>query len=205
MRYQLVLFMNDPQKPKRGRPSTMNAENVLDTAMHAYWRADPADVSINAVCQLAAVSKPALYRGFGNEAALPSAELTSYAEQVLSEVFVILAHDITLQETVTALIRFACDAPELETGCVFYKIRRQASARPKDPRSSGRDRRVRRQSLHGFFERCRATGELANKVSASTAAKYLVAQIGLALKQRTAGENPTQIRDTLELALTKLR
>jgi TetR/AcrR family transcriptional regulator, copper-responsive repressor len=39
----------DP-KPTRGRPKTMNAEQVLDVAMTAYWQSDPADVSVNAIC-----------------------------------------------------------------------------------------------------------------------------------------------------------
>jgi TetR/AcrR family transcriptional regulator, copper-responsive repressor len=46
----------DP-KPARGRPKTMNAEQVLDVAMTAYWQSDPADVSVNAICQMAGMKK----------------------------------------------------------------------------------------------------------------------------------------------------
>jgi AcrR family transcriptional regulator len=68
----------------------MNAEQVLDVAMTAYWQSDPADVSVNAICQMAGISKPSLYREFGSEDGLSRAVLDRYAEQVLSEVFVIL-------------------------------------------------------------------------------------------------------------------
>ena len=44
----------------------MNAERVLDVAMNAYWHSDPADVSVNAICQMAGISKPSLYREFGS-------------------------------------------------------------------------------------------------------------------------------------------
>ena len=51
----------------RGRPRTTDAAHVLDVAMTAYWHDDPADVSINAICRLAGVSKPSLYREVGSQ------------------------------------------------------------------------------------------------------------------------------------------
>ena len=68
----------DP-KPARGRPKTMNAEQVLDVAMTAYWQSDAADVSVNAICQMAGISKPSLYREFGSEDGLSRAALDRYA------------------------------------------------------------------------------------------------------------------------------
>jgi AcrR family transcriptional regulator len=58
--------------------------------MTAYWQSDPADVSVNAICQMAGISKPSLYREFGSEDGLTRAVLDSYAERVLSDVFAIL-------------------------------------------------------------------------------------------------------------------
>ncbi|MGA0807271.1 MAG: TetR/AcrR family transcriptional regulator, partial [Pseudohongiellaceae bacterium] len=112
----------DP-KPTRGRPKTMNAEQVLDVAMTAYWQSDPADVSVNSICQMAGISKPSLYREFGSEDGLSSAVLDRYAEQVLSDIFVVLHCGKGLRETLDALIDFASDDPRLETGCLFYKMR----------------------------------------------------------------------------------
>ena len=39
----------------------------------------------------------------------------------------------------------------------------------------------------------------------ATLARYLVEQIGLALSQRAAGEDPAQVEATMALALTPLR
>ncbi|MEM9757417.1 MAG: TetR/AcrR family transcriptional regulator, partial [Pseudomonadota bacterium] len=74
--------MNDGEKPQRGRPKTLDVDKTLDIAMGAYWRSDPADVSLNTICQMAGVSKPALYRQFGNEDGLMRAVLDRYAAQV---------------------------------------------------------------------------------------------------------------------------
>jgi AcrR family transcriptional regulator len=79
---------------------------VLDIAMTAYWQTDPADVSVNAICQMAGISKPSLYRAFGSEDGLSRAVLDRYAEQVLSEVFVILHGRTGLRETLRCAHRF---------------------------------------------------------------------------------------------------
>src|SRR6056297_3874270 len=99
------------QKNVRGRPRTMNAGQVLDVAVSAYWTADPADVSVNAICQMAGISKPSLYREFGSEDGLMRAALDTYAERVLAEMFTILQADRGLRETFDALIDFAASDP----------------------------------------------------------------------------------------------
>ena len=54
------------QKPARGRPRKMSSDAILDVTVNAYWQDDPADVSVNSICQMAGVSKPSLYRTFGS-------------------------------------------------------------------------------------------------------------------------------------------
>ncbi|MFN3260339.1 MAG: hypothetical protein ACE37J_07250, partial [Pikeienuella sp.] len=46
-RYKIPIGINmsdSNPKPSRGRPRTMDAGEVLDVALTAYWRGDPADV-----------------------------------------------------------------------------------------------------------------------------------------------------------------
>ena len=101
----------------------MDAEAVLEVAVSAYWQRDPADVSVNAICQMAGVSKPSLYREFGSEDGLTRAALDRYAGRVLSDVFAILQGGKDLRATLDALVDFACADPRMETGCLFYKMR----------------------------------------------------------------------------------
>jgi AcrR family transcriptional regulator len=133
----------------------MNAEQVLDIAMTAYWQSDPADVSVNAICQMAGISKPSLYRAFGSEDGLSRAVLDRYAEQVLSEMFVILHGGMGLRETLDALIDFASDDPRMETGCLFYKMRAgKHRLGPGDAGAGGGDRRSRAGGLCGVPSSC---------------------------------------------------
>lgn len=89
----------------------MNNDDLLDVAMAAYWHRDPADGSVNAITRMAGISKPSLYREFGSEDGLKLAVLDRYAEQVLSDMFVLLHGAMGLRETLDTLVGFASDGP----------------------------------------------------------------------------------------------
>lgn len=192
----------DP-KPARGRPRTMNAEQVLDVAMTAYWQSDPADVSVNAICQMAGISKPSLYREFGSEDGLSRPVLDRYAEQVLSEMFVILHGGMGLRETLDALIDFASDDPRMETGCLFYKMRAGKHRLGPDTRARVEEIDAAGQAAYAaFLQAARDAREWPDGLSVEAGAKYLGEQIALAITQRASGEDPARIREMLTLALS---
>lgn len=174
--------------------------------MQAYWDDDPADVSINAICSMAEVSKPALYRVFGGEDGLNRAVLDRYAEQVLVDIFDILARGAPLEETLEALVHFASEDPKMATGCVFYKMR--AGKHRLGPMTRGRVEEIYTGAVEAFttyLEARRTVGDWRDDVAPRTAARYVVEQIGLALTQRAAGEAPNQVRDTLKLAVSAIQ
>jgi AcrR family transcriptional regulator len=194
--------MNDP-KPARGRPRTMKTETVLDIAMTAYWQGDPADVSVNAICQMASISKPSLYREFGSEDGLSRAVLDRYAEQVLSEVFVILQGRTGLRETLAALIDFASDDPRMETGCLFYKMRAGKHRLGPETRARVDEIDAAAQAAYAaFLQSARDAGAWSGGLSVEAGAKYLGEQIALAITQRASGEDRARIREMLTLALS---
>ncbi len=197
--------MSDPPKPKRGRPKTLDSDKTLDVAMQAYWKSDPVDVSLNAICGLANVSKPALYRQFGGEDGLMRAVLDRYAAQVLSDIFVILQRNAPLPDTLAALSHFASRDPKMQTGCVFFKMR--AGKHRLGPKTLERVQEIDGaavQAFENYLEGRRAAGEWQGGQSAAMVARYLVEQIGLALMQRAAGEAADQVHDTLSLALSAI-
>lgn len=196
------MSVDDP-KPARGRPRTMNADKVLDVAMKAYWQSDPADVSVNAICQMAGVSKPSLYRTFGSEDGLSRAVLDRYAEQVLSEMFVILHSGRGLYDTLDALIDFASDDPRMETGCLFYKMRAGKHRLGPDTRARVEEIDATAQDAYAtFLQTSLDRGEWQGQLPVAAAAKYLGEQIALAITQRASGEDKARIREMLTLALS---
>jgi AcrR family transcriptional regulator len=196
--------MSDPDpKPARGRPKTMNAEKVLDVATDAYWHGDPADVSVNAICQMAGVSKPSVYREFGSEDGLTLAALDRYAERVLSDMFVVLQRGNGLKKTLVALVDFACTDPRMETGCLFYKMRAGKHRLGPQTRARVDEIDMAAQAAYlAFLQSCRDAGEWPDALSADAGAKYLGEQIALAITQRASGEDPARIREMLDLALS---
>jgi AcrR family transcriptional regulator len=196
-------MIDDNPKPVRGRPRTMNNDRVLDVAMNAYWRGDPADVSVNAICQMAGVSKPSLYREFGSEDGLTRAVLDSYAERVLSEMFVILHGDQGLRATLGTLIDFASDDPRMETGCLFYKMRAGKHRLGPETRARVEEINAAAQAAYAaFLQSARDAGEWPEGLSVEAGAKYLGEQIALGITQRASGEDPARIREMLTLALS---
>ncbi|MEM9787939.1 MAG: TetR/AcrR family transcriptional regulator [Pseudomonadota bacterium] len=198
--------MNDAQKSKRGRPRSLDADKTVDIAMQAYWKDDPADVSLNAICGLASVSKPALYRQFGGEDGLTLAVLDRYAQNVLSDIFDVLSDATPLQETLAALIYFASQDPKMQTGCVFFKMR--AGKHRLGPKTRARVAEIDAAAVDAFaayLEARRTAGDWRSDQSAPLMARYMVEQIGLALMQRAATEDAEQVHDTLTLAFSVLQ
>ncbi|WP_053333770.1 TetR/AcrR family transcriptional regulator [Gemmatimonas phototrophica] len=171
--------------------------------MTEYWHGDPADVSLNAICLRAGVSKPSLYREFGSEDGLARAALDRYAAQVLVDVLAILQAGNGFRATLDALISFACDDPRMETGCLFYKMRngRHRLGPLTRARMVELDTEARR-AYEDFLSRCRTAGEWPADSDVLPAARYLLEQMGLAITQRASGEAASDVRETLTLAFS---
>lgn len=198
------MFEPDP-KPRRGRPRKMADDELRDVAMRAYWCADPADVSINAICDSAGVSKPSLYRAFGSEDGLTLAVLDGYAELVLSDIFAILQSGQDLRATLDALTDFACTDQRMETGCLFCKMR--VGKHRLGPKTRARVDEISvagQMAYAAFLQARRDAGDWGGSLSADMGAKYLGEQIALAITQRGSGEDPARVRELLKLALSVL-
>jgi len=181
----------------------MDTDAVLQVAVEAYWRSDPADVSMNSICQMAGVSKPSVYREFGSDDGLTRAALDSYAAQVLADVLAILRGGQPLQDTLDALIDFACSDPRMETGCLFYKMR--AGKHRLGPLTRARVEEIdatARAAFAALLEARRSAGDWKGDFSAEAGARYLMEQVALAVTQRASGEDPARIREMLALALS---
>jgi len=194
---------NSNPGPARGRPQTMNADKVLDIAMTAYWHSDPADVSVNGICQMAGIFKPSLYRAFKSEDGLTRAALDSYAERVLSDVFASLHSGKGLRATLDALADFAIADTRMETGCLFYKMRTGKHRLGPQTRARVEEIDAAAQAAYAaFLQAARDAGDWPGSLSVEAGAKYLGEQVALAITQRASGEDPARIREMLGLALS---
>ena len=198
---------DDPTTRPRGRPKTFDRSRTLETAIDSYWRHDFDAVSVNEICRRAGVSKPGLYREFGNEDQLMDAVLTRYSERVLGPVMATLAEDRPFRETLNALIEFVTreETPETPAGCLFVKMR---SLRWRlGPITREHVDRLRDQTVAAYaawLERATRRDEISLPASLDATARYVDAQFTMLLTLMAAGEDPIAVRTHAALAFSVL-
>jgi len=182
----------------------MSPEDLLQVAVTAYWHEGP-EVSVNAICQRAGVSKPSLYREFGGEDGLTLSALDYYADMVQSQVKGLLASELSFAGKLEALIAFMSEDPRYEHGCLFVKMR--AARLDLGPKTQAKVAEIEAATVEiytRFFRDSRKRGEWPGSITPGFAAQYLHAQIGLAASQRALGTQPAVVRKIMESALSVL-
>jgi AcrR family transcriptional regulator len=170
--------------------------------MTAYWVEGPAEMSLNAICHRAEVSKPSVYREFGGEDGLTCAALDRYADKVLVHILAVLQGQGGFSEKIRRVAQLAGSDALHEHGCLFVKMR-AARAQMGDQTRALIDE-IETATLVAFaavLAEGQANGDLARTISVDLAARYLQAQLSLALDMRARGEDPAEV---LALALSVL-
>lgn len=189
-----------PKARGRGRPKTLKTADVAQTAMKAYWAHGPTEVSLNAICQQAGVSKPSVYRAFGNDDGLAHAALATYAETVLNHLSSIILEDDGFFSKIRRITYLTTEDALHEQGCLFVKMRAVRSQ--LGPKTQDLIAQIESQSIAALTEvlaKARAEGAWPGDIPVDLGARYLQAQIGLAMDQRARGEDP---KATMALALS---
>lgn len=199
---------NNPSKASRGRPKTLNRDHVLDVAMHAYWKEGIDGISLNEICRKCNVSKPGLYREFGNEDGLMKAVLLTYQEKVLIPILQMLTTGAPFRETLDNLVSFVTtvnDNQEVPKGCLLVKMR-ESRMRVGEATREQIDR-TQEQILTAYedwVERSKAKGEFSAEMSSQFAATYIDAQLSNALSQIARGEHNGNVKKILTMAFSML-
>jgi AcrR family transcriptional regulator len=176
--------------------------------MQAYWEEGTDDVSINEICRRAKVSKPGLYREFGNEDGLMKAALLSYQKKVLTPMVSILATDTPFRETLDNLVSFFTtmnDDPGIPKGCLLVKMR-ESRMRIGDVTQEQMDH-THEQVLTAYEDwiaRSKAKGEFTADIPTEFAATYIDTQISNALSLLARGEPNNTVRAILTMALSMI-
>jgi len=192
-----------------GRPKTLDRDHIIKVAMESYWRDGPTAVSVNEICRRAGVSKPGLYREFGNEDGLRSTVVQTYEMVVLSQLYQIFEGDQPFYDALAALTDFVLQdrqKMDLPLGCLLQKMRGcRKELGPKtndviDATSIGTHSR-----LKDWVERAKHNGQLSEDISTETAAIYIDAQVSSAIMMQETGASKTQISEFLNIAFKGLK
>ena len=193
----------------RGRPKTLDRDHILDVAMRCYWSEGVETISLNEICRRAKVSKPALYREFGNEDGLTKAVLSRYYEQVLAQLHQIFDSDKSYHETLDLLIEFGLEAStnlDYPKGCLFVGMCNSAKQVGPNTQNEIEQTNIKiLKTYENWFEQSKKRNEFTSKITNEFAATYLHSQLSNALNQHACGKNADTIKNVLRLAISVLR
>ena len=174
--------------------------------MMSYWVEGPTAVSINEICKRAGVSKPGVYREFGNEDGLKHAALSTYSGLLIAQFQPVMKTEQPFAQTVELLIDITLQERSekgLPPGCLLV-----ASTNCVDHLGVQTSIKVRetREFIIANYEllvdRAKTRGEFKAVVSTRRAALYINEQINNAMLQQKRGEDADDIRAILKLALS---
>lgn len=151
----------------------MSPEDLLQVAVTAYWHEGP-EVSVNAICERAGVSKPSLYREFGGQDGLTLAALKSYSGMVQAQLQGLLSSQLSFAEKLEALISVMSEDPRNEHGCLFVKMR--AARLYLGPKTQAKVNEIEAETVEiytRFFRDSRKNGEWPGSIAPGFAAQYL--------------------------------
>lgn len=177
--------------------------------MRYYWSDGVDTLSMNEICRRTKVSKPVMYREFGNEDGLMQAALAHYYDHVVLQLHRLFTADQTFDNTLDVLVEHglgAAAAMGYPVGCLFVGM---TNAREKIGPAT-KDEITKTQSkilitYQNWFSQSKARGDFKPDITPEFAAKYLHSQMSNALNQQARGENTEEIKHMLRLALSVLR
>ena len=192
--------------PQRGRPKTLDRNQVLQAALMQYWAKGPTDVAIGEICSLTGASKPGVYREFGNDDGLKRAALEMYRALAVQPLFDILQHDQSFADGLEALVAFTTQDRALlgvPNGCLFVAMR--AHDDKLGPLTRERVGQLRDEVLGQYaawIERAKTQGAVRADIPTDIAALFFDAQNGGAMRMQKDGVPNDVIATVLRLAFS---
>ena len=194
---------------KKGRPKTLNLDELINVAMITYWSEGPTNVSINQICNKAKISKPGLYRELGGEDGLMESVLIAYQKKITIPILEIFKLDKKFDDTLDAIISFITDIDNNQNkpkGCLLAKLRQ--SQNKFGPKTQQQINLIKKQVLVSYktwVEQSKLKNEFPSSISSQLAANYLDAQLNNALSQIANGEERSKVKEILRLSLSVMR
>mgnify|MGYP001342669584 FL=1 len=195
-------------KKPRGRPKIIAYDKTLEIAMYAYWSKGIDGMSVNEVCRLANVSKPSLYREFGNEDSLHSEVLKHYAIGLHNKLTNLLSMHKTFNKTLHGLADFASfrrDQNITPKGCLaqksFQAIDRLGEKSSKELEALG-DKTL--DIFKKWVSKARKEVKLHGDWDDREIAEYILSIFSHAMRMNDQEKNPEKIKKTMLMALSPL-
>ena len=191
-----------------GRPKAINRIHVINVAMNSYWNGGVQKMSLNEICRRANVSKPALYREFGNEDGLMTEVLELYFTKFITPFFTLFSshqsfHTV-LQKLILGLINNQ-DKNLNSMGCLFTMMRDSHYLLGKKTKNKlDLLHKLLLKTYEQWIENAKHKGNFTKQIPSSVAAAYIDSQVSNINAQKARGENIQSIKVAACLAFSVL-
>lgn len=184
-----------------GRPRSFEPEVALTKAVEQFWRNGYAATDLDTIAASVGVTKPSLYRAFGDKQALFMRALSHYGETIGGEPLRAFAAAERIDDAVRALLVVSLEgntAPGLPSGCLFACVVAAEGETMPDVKSAYRTGlAATRSSIAARFAHAVTAGELPEDFQTEVRAGLLVDLMqALALRARS-GEKASDLRDLI--------
>lgn len=194
------MVANARDKRPPGRPREFDPNQALDQAVELFWADGFEGVDVERIARAAGVTKPSLYRLFGDKSSLFLHALQRYGETVGAAPLTVFNAQPDVADAVRSLLEETVEAATTEgraSGCLMACV---ASAQ------AGRSEEVRSAVAHGLaaltevlarrFDRDTKNGRLSACPTAETRSRMLVDLLqGLVLRARAGASRSDLLRD----------
>ncbi len=193
--------MVDNSRPKRspGRPQAFNPEEALDRAVEMFWAHGYEGVDVDRIARAVNVTKPALYRAFGDKPTLLLKAVERYAQSYGAPMIQAFLAEPDIRKAVTEFcegtVKTATSQPRI--GCLMASAALGQSERVGEIRSYfAQGLTASAQIFAERFEKEIGAKRLSGKIPARVRARALVDLMqGLLLRAKTGMPRKELVED----------
>ena len=191
------------EKKSRGRPKTLNRDHILQISMQTYWEKGIENISLNQICKLANVSKPGIYREFGNDDGLLAATLKHYHNQVIRKIHKIFLENKPFKEVLDKYILMLTTQSINLNGCLF--LRSRDLNYPLGEKSEKQIQIMQDEYINSFtnwINKAKDNNQFPKDIPTSLAVSYIDAQVSIAMTRLYNKTDVLEVKDLLTLAFS---
>jgi AcrR family transcriptional regulator len=195
---------NSVQKRSPGRPQAFKPEEALDRAVEMFWAHGYEGVDVDRIARAVNVTKPALYRAFGDKPTLLLKAVQRYAERYGGPMMQAFLAEPDIRKGVTAFCEATVNTAtgKERTGCMMAAAALGQSERVAEIRSYvARGLTASADIFAQRFEQEIQAGRLSKKISAKVRARALIDMMqGLLLRAKAGVPRRELLQDALSYA-----
>jgi AcrR family transcriptional regulator len=189
----------------RGRPREFDPDEVLDRAVHAFWRRGFRATSLNELARELGIEKPSLYAAFGNKEQLFLKALDRYAAGFGRRAIAALDTAPTGREAIAALLSTFAEQlsdPKTPAGCLIANCAAECGDSSETiSRSLANSLGAMEVALAKRLKRAQKERELPASEDARSLARYFAAVIQGMVSLSRAKRDPKALQQIVRIAL----